>query len=509
MTRAMVLGSLCAVLLSAQSDTSTVNGRVVDAANSLGLPGALVTITATPNAPGHMPSGTSVLTGAAGSFSFLGVPAGSYSLSVERPGYGAAGLMVEATSAKIGEPIVLRLRPLAILQGAVRDENGDPLPGVNLTLLRKVISQGRGSLQPAVSAATNDLGEYRVASLEPGRYLLCWSAPASSYQLHKHLAYPMGCYPGGVPPAAARFLDLVAGQPSTVDFMVSPVPAARISGTLDGANGKTVVIGVSSLDPDALPLVPACPTRWNEKTSSFQVLGVTPGKYRITAQVFGDGVNERAVYDLDSTGQDVSGVHLTAAYGTPLTGAIRFAGDPPPPNSIGVNLTGAGYYSATAAADNTFSIPEIQPGKYELSVYAPQGWYVKSASQNGNDVWENGLSVEPGSAPAALDIELAQGGGSLEMNVPGETSARIAILTASGRRLVREVLFSGTAGSTLRVGDIPPGDYKVFAWKPEENVEYLNLEVLRQYDGYGCTVTVQDDSTANVTLKLAPPGAQP
>ncbi len=517
MKRGACICFFLAGLLGAQDGTYTLHGRVIDAANSAPLSGARVTVSAfsNPTADGRTPSETSVLTDASGSFSIVGVPPGYYSLSAKRSGYGQGSEPIPpitVDAAKGVEPVTLRLRPMAIIQGAVRDENGEPMPGVNVTPVRKIIQQGRASLQVAGSVTTDDLGEYRVANLEGGRYLLCWTAPASAYQLHKGVAYPMGCFPGGVPASEAKWMDLAAGQALIADFAVSPVQASRISGTLDGAAGRQVSILVMRRDPDGLPLPAPGSTRWDDKTSSFQVLGLPPGKFRITAEVSRQGGNPRAVYDFDATGQNVSGIRLTAADPVPLTGVLRFTGDSPPAgNSVGVNLSGDGYYSVMASADNVFSIPDIQPGKYELKLQTPQHWFIKSATQDGNDVLENGIHIEAGAAPSPLDIELAEGGGSLEVSVPGEASALITVLrrTASGIRLESETYLGGNSRSNPphRVEEFPPGDYVVFAWGSGANVEYLNPDVLREYDGFGQTVTVREGSTARVVLRLAPVAA--
>ena len=58
----------------------------------------------------------------------------------------------------------------ASMAGAVRDEAGDPVVGVQVTLLRSMVSLGRRQLVPAQSATTDDRGMYRIGGLSPGNY---------------------------------------------------------------------------------------------------------------------------------------------------------------------------------------------------------------------------------------------------------------------------------------------------------------------------------------------------
>jgi len=67
----------------------------------------------------------------------------------------------------------------AVITGRVVDEDGDPLPNFEVGLLRKLPGKSR---EPAVTRndRTNDLGEYRLFGLAPGRYFV--SAAYSSWR---------------------------------------------------------------------------------------------------------------------------------------------------------------------------------------------------------------------------------------------------------------------------------------------------------------------------------------
>src|SRR5439155_17952483 len=66
----------------------------------------------------------------------------------------------------------VRLTPQAVITGRVLDEEREPAPYAQIMALRYRYTQTGKQLIPMGSASTNDLGEYRVFGLAPGRYFL-------------------------------------------------------------------------------------------------------------------------------------------------------------------------------------------------------------------------------------------------------------------------------------------------------------------------------------------------
>jgi hypothetical protein len=67
--------------------------------------------------------------------------------------------------------LLFRLQSGGVISGRVTDENGDPFPHVEVQVLKR--SSVHGSIRISrdeLPADTNDLGEYRVFDLTPGRY---------------------------------------------------------------------------------------------------------------------------------------------------------------------------------------------------------------------------------------------------------------------------------------------------------------------------------------------------
>jgi len=110
-----------------------------------------------------------------GRFKFEKVDAGDYTLTIERNGFLETGKQNGSHKLSLHpgdevKSIVLRIPPSAVINGKILDNDGDPLPGVSVTVRKP----GTTSLQRGVVGAgyTDDLGEYRVRNLRPGRYLI-------------------------------------------------------------------------------------------------------------------------------------------------------------------------------------------------------------------------------------------------------------------------------------------------------------------------------------------------
>lgn len=122
-----------------------------------------------------------------GSFRFASVDQGNYALTGERTGYvretlsspGGQSQVIEVVSAKTTSGIELKLTPQSVIAGHVFDEDGDPLQSVNVEVWRYTYPRGRRQLTQSQNGSTNDLGEFRIANLPPGRYFVSATARRS------------------------------------------------------------------------------------------------------------------------------------------------------------------------------------------------------------------------------------------------------------------------------------------------------------------------------------------
>ena len=128
----------------------------------------------------ELPGGRGMLTDDGGVFDFTELPAGRYTLTVSKTGfvslsYGQrrplqAGTPLQLADGQQLKGIEFRLPRGSVIAGRVFDEDGDPMPGVMVRVMRYQYQQGERRLTPAGNAQTDDKGQYRVWGLMPGEY---------------------------------------------------------------------------------------------------------------------------------------------------------------------------------------------------------------------------------------------------------------------------------------------------------------------------------------------------
>ena len=128
------------------------------------------------------PNMRTVDTDEAGRFSFTGLDAGKYRLSADRQGflhqnygerkYSGGGTPVLVAEGQNVKSLLFRMNPQGVITGKVLDEDGEPLANVQVRASRYMYLGGKRQWTQAATANSSDIGEYRLADLQPGRYLI-------------------------------------------------------------------------------------------------------------------------------------------------------------------------------------------------------------------------------------------------------------------------------------------------------------------------------------------------
>src|SRR5947208_15375800 len=113
---------------------------------------------------------------------------------------------------------MFRMTPNGVITGHVVDEDREPVAFLQVQAMRHRYSQGKKQLVAYGSATTNDIGEYRIFGLPPGRYYISVSA-RRSYAPNPRGAAQQGpeeedvatYYPGTTDAASAAPLDTGPG----------------------------------------------------------------------------------------------------------------------------------------------------------------------------------------------------------------------------------------------------------------------------------------------------------
>ena len=404
--------------------TSTLKGRVVDGVTGVPVARARVRIGVRPL----------VVTDASGTFVFAGLPAGQYTLSVEKVGYRSAAYPLRGRGMRpTSKPLILPdgqtvdginvpLYRGGVITGRVVDANGDPLESVQIRGL-KVPAGARGGRRPVPgnTVSTNDLGEFRLAGLDAGSYLLM----AMPQQLRvseelgsdgKPLPQPASTYyPDVVAIDQAQAIPVQLGQTvSGIDVTMSEALMAVIMGTVIDPNGQpadsNARIMIGGLDKDGSG------SRGGTSTSlrpdgTFRAR-VPPGDYFVEASLSPAASSRAARLEPDLVGTEsvtvtsgsVETLLITLGRGATATGRIVFDGTSPVPQNAGqvrvplvsTNGRGCGSTPAEIAADWSFKLEGLAGTCSNMPMASVGPWMLKAVLHDGQDLIDRAVTFKTG-----------------------------------------------------------------------------------------------------------------
>ncbi|HVQ40696.1 MAG TPA: carboxypeptidase-like regulatory domain-containing protein [Vicinamibacterales bacterium] len=314
-----------------------------------------------------------LMTGGDGKFVFHSLPPGNFTLTVTLNGYSStlagsaanfnplvamAGLNLPSSGANSPTTITLtegqrvsdaklRLWKNAAIMGTVQDDGGEPAIGLTVQAMSRIVLAGRARYVPAGSGRTDDRGAYRIASMQPGDYIVVIpQAPAAvpaammdtmmkglgggdmsgmmgmldlassgvnigaamqggvrlgNYMVAsvsgappilaadgKLFVYQTAFYPGVAVPVQAEVITLKSGdERGDVNFQLRLTPTARVSGVATGPTGPMGSLGMRLV-------VPADGVTSDSEfdvasvvtaaDGSFTFFGVPPGQFLLRAQ---------------------------------------------------------------------------------------------------------------------------------------------------------------------------------------------------------------------------------
>ncbi len=231
-------------------DGFPVEGRVLDEGGDP-IEGARVVVGG--SAAGDSAAGLYALTDPGGRFS-ISVPAGSYQLSANSAGHGAARITIAVQANTPPTPVELRLRRAeAVLEGLVRDSGGRPLARARLLAWPLDAGSGVASDGPPLGSASADVGgHFRVAQLPAG-------------ELRIEVQHPD--YPAIKLPA----------KPGQYALLTVPLPGGIAGEAHARATGAAVVRGrVEAAGPDG-----ARASADLQRSGGFRLPRLIPGHWRL------------------------------------------------------------------------------------------------------------------------------------------------------------------------------------------------------------------------------------
>jgi len=489
------------------------------------------------------------VTGADGSFRIENILPGRYHLFAERSGFletdksrgRSDGRILTLTAGQELKQLQLRLQSAAVVRGRVTDEDGDPMPNAEVSVLRQTFVAGHSHWEQAGAERTNDLGEYRIANLPAGNVYVSVSPPPDFRSLIEasgaapHLAgpekpatsYQTVYYPGTGDRSQAAPIQLHAGDDFPVDFSLTPSPSLSIRGTVVNLPPQTSAsIMLQSRDFN-LVLNGA----EMHKDGSFVIRDVAPGSYTILATVDGSAVPMTARQSLQMGSSNVDGLRLAPQPGATVRGQLhlelRNGMSRVDPSEIFVALqsvdgdqegavsVGEGFPNlAHVAANGSFQWVDVPAGNYYVQMAthdnaANNEWYVKSVMAGGRDLSDSAVSVSGGTL--AFDLVASAYGGIVDGIVTDPKGAPVAnaivVAVPTARLRGRADHYRKTVsdqGGHFSLRGIRPGDYSVLAWESVDGEAYYNPDFLKDYEGQGSALHVAEGDRKSMQVQVIP-----
>jgi hypothetical protein len=520
-------------------------------------------------AGGELQDYRTAVTAGDGAFAFTGLAAGMYRVYAERDGYlrteygqragSASGVPIVISNSQDESDVFITILPLGVITGRVLDGSGNPVRHVWVRALQPSYFYGHRSLNMAAYSESNDLGEYRIFGLSPGRYFVSavekerphmegdsYVVPVmpnhESYnQTEIRTSIEIVLEAGGVDPAVfdrdipvptyypgvmdatyATSIDVRPGSEVTgIDLTTTTLPAVHVRGTvvngITGERTRTVSINliprgrsVSKGDrPSPGTIV---------KDGSFDIAGVPTGSYDLLVQdSSGSGLYSRTVVDVGK--QDLANISVALGPGITITGLVTIDDGRAIAAASGVTRFFAqlneaqgngGGYSVPIKSDGTFTIPNVRNGDYTFRLFPPESSataYVKAARLDAVDAL-NGIHID-GAAEKRLDVVVALNSGNVDAlvlddkdhPVPGVSVAAVPAPPYRNRTDLYHVTVTDAMGHAQFEG-LAPGTYKLFAADGIDRNAWEDPETIAEIDGRGEPVQVGENGKYSVTLKL-------
>jgi hypothetical protein len=242
-----------------------------------------------------------------------------------------------------------------------------------------------------------------------------------------------------------------------------------------------------------------------DSNGRFVSAGLPPGEYTVTVRAAsvgrGASAGSAALFGMSTVNLSGGEVDTTITLGTGVTvsGQLVFDGTTAkPPASLAqlrVNLTAErgrtptlGVPAATPDATGAFKFVGVTPGRYRLSSNATGGWYLRSASIQGQDTLDQPFAVSTSDVTGAeirfTDVQTEISGDLLDTTGKPAPDYQIILFPADqkywlpGTRRIQS-LRPGADGH-FRFPNLPPGDYLIAAVTDVEPGEWFDPKFLTQ-----------------------------
>jgi hypothetical protein len=530
----LTLLSLFVPVLAQQPGTNslTLDGVVVNSVTGRPVPRALVQINFQ----------KAVLSGPEGEFSFADVQPGSVTIGVSKPGFFGPGTTMKNTPGMVqvmvsadSHSVVLKLAPEAVIWGHVSGRDDDALEGALVQVLAPRNNGGIRQLFPEVTATTDEDGNYRIAGLAAGRYFIALRANYSERRIlgarssKSDETYAPIYYPAGSNLASATAVDLASGQHLEASFNLAPVAGVRVSGSISSSGEWKQISPPTIMDSTGQVLFTV--DKWEAGSSSFEFHAVPPGSYTLRASA--RDMLDHTVFSEQAlvVSRPITGLKVALRPGIEIPVDVQAEFTKPRQNcSMTLSLPGGGsrhsdctdvpaayveligmdsnhqHYSTDYSAQtgpSGYMLHSISPGKYMVRARASFGGYVLSVRCGNLDLLREPLVVPETGSVGGIEVTVRDDGATVRLQVAGNALEQgLVLLIPDGQLLSEPRAISHWRGSTIQLGPVAPGIYKIFAFDSSNGIDYGNPEVLARYSSQATTIRVGANDETSVAVDV-------
>lgn len=564
----LVCVGLCAAICAGQDQTppgatvpavgdttSIVQGKVVQEPGGQGIRKVKVSLR---GGSGQRREQYEAVTDEAGLFKIEDVEPGTYFLQLERSGYAEGGKTSRDRTIKVNagqntKDLVFHMQAAGVITGKIVDFDGDPLPAIGVVATPSPDSATRRNIGRQGNAGTNDLGEYRIADLPPGKYIVQATPPENQAALPSpnekiapkdRLVFVTTYFPGTLDERQAVAVEVPSGGTAAANFGLQATRVHRVSGMVLGLSappkpqpqsGGNVAFMVATRQGMGQIILVGKNGQTKEQNlredGTFEFSGVPAGTYRARLISFsgllsgqGPPLKMQAVRTpIEVSGSDVVGLQLQVEAGGDVSGKFRMDGNDKidwkqlyvslvpkiDEGSEGMGLMMMPMVPAILNEDGSFEIKDAPVGDCQLAVGTSsdrfRDYYTKSVLLGGREVVDSGFSVSPGTV---LDVLVSAKGAGVEGTVvdgAGKPVAEANVVTLpSSGKLGRPDAYQ--FGRTDEKGHFDlrgmnPGEFLVLAFEEIEE-DYRTPEFVKRFEGKGEKVELEEGAKKSVVLKL-------
>lgn len=535
---------------SESARNGVIRGQVVDAETGRGIPRATLQLTG-----GRLNGSADEITDEDGLFEFTGVPAGRYTIQASKPTYSSAQVP-EARLGRRSKPldlspsstldrITIRLHRASAVTGRVVDQFGEPVPDVRVWVRPFPSSRPRTLTSPMrMHARTNDIGEYRLAPIAPGSYLLValTESETAAWQPKPPSEGGFVAYPQASSLDDAQPLAVEVGQSlSGIDLKLHPLRPTRVSGVVLGPDGTPADGAMMSVGQMLATDSGAVSGTGQALPNGAFDLRLLPGTYELRATSresqkvelpglpteLGRRPLATGRVRLAVSGDRLDGVVVQMFPPRLVTGRVVFDGiglaPPVPPGEVrlyaAAGLDDCEYSEARIDADFTFAL-HVQGRRCQVGANVSSSrWHQRSVTHAGRDVTFDGVAVQGPEPLNDVVITFTDRTTKLTADIrgaKGEQPDAFVVVVFPIERARRPTAQYGHPGLTGRlsrfvgpplagnvvVDDLLPGEYLLAALDPADAETTPDAEWYASLEPLAQRVTLDEGGTLAVSLRI-------